>query len=225
MIRALLLSAALAVSASAGPISGVDPHAASATGFPGAYLGSISLSLASDPLFGSRFLDAFQSHVQSLTAMTAAPAVAAYLEQSAAGGGTLKDLRASLGREELSPNRASAILLANALARPDQFREVMDGLETMKPGMGRHASDILRDAKGTGSKQLLAALHAAGERKPRGEGLTYGPDGRWATMFDGSAASGPDGVVMSDPVQTPTSYTGYGPDGRPRSSGLLPAKR
>ena len=67
---------------------------------------------------------------------------------------------------------------ANALARPEQFREVLNGLETYRPGMGRHAAAILRDAKGHGNKSVLAALHAAGARAPKGRPLTYGPDGQ-----------------------------------------------
>lgn len=217
----LLLSAS---SASAGPIGAADAHAVAPTGFPGAYLGTIGLSLTADPFYGSRFLDAFQTHVQAVTSMTASRAVAGYLEQAATGGEGLKDLRARLGQEALPPPHASAILIANALARPDQFREVMDGLETLKPGMGRHAAEILRSASGTGDPRVIAALREAGERRPQGEGLTYGRDGRWAVMFDGSSAPRAAGASPDEPVYVPAAYAS-GPGSRPRSSGLLKPER
>ena len=227
MRRALPLAAFLAaVPAFAGPIGGADVHAVSATGFPGAYLGTVSLSLAADPLYGSRFLDAVEVHLRAVSVMTTPPEVAAYLAQSAAGGGDMKALRASLGRKTLDAPKASALMIANALSRPEQFREVLDGLERLKPGLGRHSAEMLRKAKVTGSVQLLAALHAAGAREPQATPLTYGPDARLNRLFDGGATSGPDGVVLGDPetVAAPAA-SGYGPDGRPRLSGLSLAPR
>lgn len=206
----------------AGPIGAADAHAAAPTGFPGAYLSSVRLSLASDPLYGSRFLDAFQLHLQAVTGMTAPRAVAGYLEQAATAE-SLPALRAKLGREELPPPHAAALLLANALTRPDQFREVMDGLETLKPGMGRHASDMLRSAHGAGDKRLLETLREAGRRRPQGEGLVYGADGRWATMFDGSPAPRPEAAAASA-VAVPATFS-EGPGALPRRSGLLRHER
>lgn len=223
-----LLAAALLLAASrafAGPMGAADAHAAPATGFPGAYLGSVSLSCGADPFYGSRFLDAFQTHLQAVTGMTAPSAVVGYLEQAATAGQGLPSLRAVLGSKPLDPPKASAILIANALSRPDQFREILDGLETLKPGMGRHAASILRDAKGGGDRRVIAALRAAGERRPQGKILTYGPDGRFDKLFDGADAAG-EGLSGPDSyTSAPAEYTGYGPDGRVRPSGLLPAKR
>ncbi len=205
----------------AGPVGAFDAHAAAPTGFPGAYLSTVQLSLAGDSFYGSRFLDAFQTQLHAVTSMTAPRAVAAYLEQSSTAGESLKDLRAKLGREPLPPPQAASLLIANALARPEQFREVMDGLETMKPGMGRHAAQMLRDAKGEGDRRLISLLREAGARRPQGDGLTYGADGRWATMFDGSPALRED---AAESVSVPAAYTGA-PDSRPRSARLLPAER
>ncbi len=224
MRRFLALSLLFAASrAFAGAVGAADAHAVAATGFPGAYLTTVQMSLSEDALYGSRFLDAFQTQLQAVTSMTAPRAVAAYLEQSSTAGEGLKDLRAKLGREALPPPQAASLLIANALARPEQFREVMDGLETMKPGMGLHAARMLRDAKGEGDKRLIAVLRQAGARRPQGEGLTYGADGRWATMFDGSPAvhdDAPSGTAVS----VPAVFTGS-PDSRPRASRLLPAER
>src|SRR6185312_11835842 len=172
-----------------------------ASAFPADYLHSVSLSLAAQPLYASQLLNSFQAQLHAVAAIPAAPDAAAYLEKAATGGtASLAAVRAELGRETLAPEKASAILIANSLARPEQFREVMDGLETLKPGLGRHAAAALRGVSGAGNGKVIAALRAAGERKPQGEGLTYGPDGRWATMFDGSPALKDDaGAVQSSP--------------------------
>jgi hypothetical protein len=212
-----LLVLALAVPVRAVPIGAADPTVAPATGFPGAYLQTVSLSLTADPLYGSRFLDAFQYHVQTVAGMTSPRAVAAYLEQAVtAGAGPVGDyLRPRLGREALDPPKASALLLANALSRPRQAREVLDGLETLRAGLGRHAARILREASGAGDRDLLAALRAAGAREPRGEILTYGRDGRLDKLFDGMPTSRgfgarePDGVVDATGVAPRPRDTRY----------------
>jgi hypothetical protein len=218
LLAALLLAS---VRSFAGPIGAVDAQAAAATGFPGAYLGSISLAAAADPFYASRFLDGLQTHLQVVAGLTAAPAVASYLEQAATAGQGAASLKPILGAAPLDPAKASALLIANALARPQQFREVVDGLETFRPGLGRHAADIFHEAKGQGDRRVIAALRAAGERKPEGQMLTYGPDGRLDLLFDGI-----EGVrakyAQNTYVTAPASV--YGPNGRPRPSGLLPAK-
>lgn len=166
-----------------------------ASAFPADYLRSVSLSLAAEPLYASQLLHSFQAQLTAVSALPAAPDAASYLEKAATGGKTsLAAMRADVGREPLTPEKASAILIANSLARPDQFREVMDGLETLKPGLGLHAAAALRGVSGHGNGKVIAVLRAAGERKPQGEGLTYGPDGRWAKMFDGTPALRDDEV-------------------------------
>gem|GEM_PF-2313206 len=180
-----------AVAAAAAPLAPVETPSSS---FPADYLHSVSISLASQPFFAAHMLNSFQTQLTAVAAISAAPAAAAYLEKAAtASGATLVQLRGSIGRDELTPETASALLIANSLTRPEQFREVMDGLEEMKPGLGRHAAAMLRQASGSGDRRVLAALRAAGERRPQAEGLTYGPDGRWATLFDGSRAPRDDG--------------------------------
>ena len=177
-------------------------EARAASGFPADYLRSVSLSIAAQPFYASQLLHSFQAQLTAVAAIPAAPDAAKYLENAATGGKTsLAAMRAAVGREPLAPEKASAILIANSLARPDQFREVMDGLETLKTGLGRHAAAALRGVSGPGNGKVLAALRAAGERKPQGEGLTYGPDGRWATMFDGSPAlrADEDEAVQASP--------------------------
>jgi hypothetical protein len=181
------LAVLLAAQCRAAPVEAVEVRAASS--FPADYLHSVGLSIAAQPFYASRFLNSFQGQLNTVASLPAAPAAAAYLEQAAiAGGASLASLRAAVGHAELPPETASALLIANSLVRPEQFREVMDGLETLKPGLGRHAAAALRAASGPGNGKVIAALRAAGERRPQGEGLTYGPDGRWATMFDGSPA-------------------------------------
>ena len=182
-ILAVLLGA---VSCRAGVVDPVPARAEAS--FPADYLHSVALALNAEPFYASHLLNSFQAQVTVVAAFAAAPA-AVYLEKMATGDrGSLADLRASVGGGPLAPDVASALLLANSLVRPEQFREVMDGLETLKPGLGQHTGAALRAASGRGDPRVIAALRAAGERRPQPAGLTYGPDGRWATMFDGSAA-------------------------------------
>lgn len=189
MIRAaalLLLLLSLARGAArAAPV--VAPEAAA---FPADYLRSVSLSLSAEPFFASHLLESFHAQLTSVSAIPTAPAAAAYLAQSAvAGGSGLSALRAAVGREPLAAKPAAALLIANSLARPEQFREISDGLETLKPGLGRRAAEMLKSVSGRGDPALLAALRAAGLRRPLTAGLTYGPDGNWAYLFDGSRAA------------------------------------
>jgi hypothetical protein len=197
----MLTAAALALFLNAAPCAAALIEAPVASSFPADYVRSVSLSLAAQPFYASSFLNSFQTQLNAVAAFPAAPAAAAYLEKAATGGAAgLSDLRATVGRAELSPETASALLIANSLVRPEQFREVMDGLETLKPGLGRHAAAALRAASGPGNGRIIAALRAAGERRPQAEGLTYGPDGRWATLFDGSPAPrGDDTAVQAGP--------------------------
>lgn len=222
----LVLALLCAARAAAGPTGRVDPHAAPATGYSGAYLGMVSLSLAADPLFGSRLLDSFDLHLRSVAAMTAPVAVKDYLEVAVIGAGvsSASALKASLGTEPMAPQRAAALLLAHALARPKQFREVLDGLEARKAGLGKHTARLLREANGQGDRTLLAALRARGAAAPSGTALTYDRFGQLDRMFDGAGFDAGDDVVNAAPVTAPSGYDGYGPDGRPRRSGLSPAR-
>jgi len=199
MRAALVLAFVLASRAFAGPSGADDPHAASPTGFPGAYLGSIQLALNDEARYGSRLLDALETHLQALCVMTSQREVAGYLEQSAGSDG-VASLRHVLGREALDPTKAAALLLAEALSRPEQFREVIEGLESAQPGVGKHAAKMLEAAKGTGAKKLLAALRDAPKRHRRGqEEEPYYSGGRIAELFDADSADGPDGLVLAEP--------------------------
>lgn len=225
-VLSFVLAVLCATRASAGPTGPVDAHAAPATGYSGAYLGMVSRSLAADPFFGSRLLDSFDLHLRSVAAMTAPKAVRDYLEIAVIGAGVSSPaaLRASLGTEPMEPQRASALLLAHALARPEQFREVLDGLEARKAGLGKNTAKLLREANGRGDRGLLAVLRARGEVKPRGKELTYDRFGQLDRMFDGGGSGGGDTVSITGAVPVPEGYDGYGPDGRPRRTGLMPAR-
>lgn len=199
MRPALALAFLLASRAFAGPTGADDPHAASPTGYPGVYLGSVQLALADEARYGSRLLDALDTHLQAVCVMTSAREVSGYLEQSSGSEG-VASLRHALGREALDPTKASALLLAEALSRPEQFREVLDGLESQQPGVGKHAAKLLETAKGTGAKKLLAALRDAPKRHRRGqEEEAYYSGGRLAELFDADSVDGPDGLVLAEP--------------------------
>lgn len=233
MKRLVLAFAVLSsVRAAAGPAGSVDAHAVPATGYSGAYLGTVSLSLAADPFYASRLLDSFELHLRSVAAMTAPRAVADYLEVAVIGAGvgasvgSAKALRAALGKEPMEPQRAAALMLAHALARPEQFSEVLDGLEARKTGLGKHTAKLLRETSGRGDRRLISALRARGEVGPKVSALTYDRFGQLDRVFDGggSGARGAADSVSTEGVSAPAGFDGYGPDGRPRRSGLKPAR-
>jgi len=212
---ALLLSLVVTARAFAGPVGAADPQNSSPTGFPGAYLGSAALALADDPTYGSRLLDAFDTHLQAVSVMTSPQEVYVYLEQSAAGSEDVKTLRAALGREPLDTVKASALLLADALTRPAQCREVLDELEGLKPGVGKHAASLMRGARGAGDKRIFAALHEAGGALRRGEKpRPYMRVRRLGLIFDDASSSGREGLVLDEPVPDAA------PAPRPRASDL-----
>jgi hypothetical protein len=208
----------------------VDGHAVAATGYSGAYLGTVGLSLASDPFYGSRFLDSFDLHLRAVAAMTAPRAVSDYLEVAVIGSGvgssvgSAQALRSALGREPMPPQRASALLLAHALARPGEFQEVLDGLEARKAGLGKHTAKLLRETHGPGDRRLISVLRARGALNPRGTVLTYDRFGQLDILFDGGGSAGREAAALSGPVEAPAGFDGYGSDGRPRRSGLKPSR-
>lgn len=223
---ALLLLAAPALAGPAGPHAGA---AARPTGFPGAFVGTVALSLQSQPLYGSMLLDSLDLHLRSVLAMRRPEAVRDYLAISVAGtvGGPREAaarIRESLGREPMPAPRAAALLLANALYRPDQFQEVLHGLETERAGLGKHAARLLAEARGGGDPRLITRLNEVGARlRPSPESAVYDRFGRLQSLFDGSPVFGLTDADAA--VGVPADYTGYGPDGRPRPSGLRPAPR
>lgn len=198
----------------AGPIGAGDPQATTPTGFPGAFMGSFALSLQADPRYGARLLDGLDEHLQAVGVMTGTPEITAYLEQSAGGSDGVESLRASLGRAPVDPMKAGALLLADALARPAQLREVLERLEAAKRGVGLHAAELLRGARGTGDKNLFAALHAAGGGGARpGKSLPYLDGGRLAGIFDAGTTTGRDGIALGAPATAQPDA----PESRPRT--------
>lgn len=195
-MRGLALALLLAAGrAAAGPDGPVDAHAAPATGFPGAYLEMVARSLAADPRFAPRLLDSFELHLRAVAAMTAKVAVKDYLEMAVVGAGvsSAEALRESLGTEPMEPQRAAALLLAHALSRPKQFREILDGLEANRAGLGKQTAKLLRETAGPGDKKLIKVLRTRGARKPRRRETAYDRYGPLEKMFDaaGARAGGP----------------------------------
>lgn len=137
-------------------------------------------------------LDSFELHLRSAAAMTAKRAVKDYLEMAVVGAGvsSARSLRDSLGTEVMEPQRAAALLLAHALSRPKQFREVVDGLEANCAGLGKQTAKLLRETSGPGDKKLIAILRKRGELKPRRGEAAYDRYGPLEKMFDGDGASG-----------------------------------
>jgi hypothetical protein len=224
-----LLVLLLAATARAGPAGEVAGAAARPTGFPGAFVGSVALSLGQQPLYGGMLLDSLDLHLRSVLSMRSPQAVSDYLVTAVAGTvaeprSAAARIKESLGREAMPAPRAAALLLANALSRPEQFAEVLDGLETERAGLGKHAARLLAEAHGAGDRRLIARLNAVGGRlRPRSESSVYDRFGQLQSLFDASASFGI--LDTGAPAGTPAGFSGYGPDGRPRASGLQSAPR
>ena len=226
-VKGLVLIVTVCCSArvSAGPTG--SSHGVPSTGYPGAYLGTVGLSLQADALYGSRLLDSFEMHLRSVAAMTSPRAVADYLEIAVIGAGvsSAKELRANLGLQRMEPQRAAALMLAHALARPEQFHEILDGLEVQKAGLGKQTAKLLREASGRGDRRLIAALRERGAVDPKVSAVTYDRFGQLDRMFDGSGSDGRDTVDIRGSVSVPSGYDGYGPEGRARRNGLIAPAR
>ena len=179
----------LCVSRAAAGLSGSsDEHAVAATGFPGAYLSMVALSLDADPAYGSRLLDSFELHLRIVAAMTSSRAVVDYFEVSVLGAGASSraELRATLGTEPMETQRAAALLLAHSIARPKQFHEIVEGLESRKAGLGKHAAILMRELKGAGDKRMIRALRAQGDKDPGPALLIADRYAKLIRLFDGA---------------------------------------
>lgn len=200
--------------------------AAPAARFPSDFVRTVQLSLAKEPFYGSQLLNGLSRHLQQVVPMPEAEAVKRYLETAVAPSPRAADaLKASLGREPLESQRAAALLLANGLARPEQFRDILEGLEAAKPGLGLQAAGLLKEAgeSGRGHPEFMRLLRTVGERsEPVGKPFIYDAQGRLSRLFDGTPRrTGDEAVLPADPV----SAKGYSLDGKPRPSGLLPAAK
>jgi hypothetical protein len=200
--------------------------AAPAARFPSDFVRSVQLSLAKEPFYGSQLLNGLGRHLQQVVPMPKAESVKLYLEaEVAATPRAAQALKSSLGRESLEAERAAALLLANGLARPDQFRDVLEGLEAAKPGLGFKVTELLKEAgeRGRGHPEFMRLLRAVGERSaPVGKPFIYDARGRLSRLFDGTREEPAGGAMVP---AGPVSAEGYRQDGQPRSSGLLPAPK
>ncbi|MEK7389293.1 MAG: hypothetical protein AAB036_06325 [Elusimicrobiota bacterium] len=175
----------------AGPTGAGDPQAAPATGFPASYLAMVEASLQADSSFGTRLLDGLEMHLRSVAAMTSPQAAADYLEITVLGEGMLSslELRSSLGKKPMESQPASALLLAHALARPAQFQELLEGLESRRTGLGKNAARLLRETKGSGDKRLIARLR--GQAEPSAQAVASDHRfGKLEPLFDAASVEG-----------------------------------
>lgn len=197
--------------------------------FAADYLKAVSLALRQDPLYASRLLGQFHSNLDRVLPLKTPQEVVSQLQDRVTGSGkealTPAQLKRDLGSSPMDAGRASALLLANALMRPEQFQEVVSGLEGLKPGLGARLSDALKEADSReASPSFLRLLNAVGRKTiPRPEMLTYDSKGGLDLVFDGKGL-GASGDVY-EPSAVETEYTGYGQDGKPRASGLKPSTR
>lgn len=172
----------------AAPSSAQIFRARPAPAFVPAYLGSVSLSLRNDSFYASRLLGAFSDELGRVAAAPTPQAAAEGLKARIGGPANLSlpTVAAGLGAAALPAEQAAAVLAANALARPDQFQEVVDGLEKLKPGLGTRVTEALREAPAGGSYAVLGRLRERGRTvvAAAGDG-TYDAAGRLRRFFDG----------------------------------------
>lgn len=193
------------------------PLRAGEVAFPQAFSATVSRGLSAEAFYGSKVLASLQSQVSALASVPD-PRVAADLLAKTAD---LKTAKQALAAGTLAPERVSALIAANALARPDQIPAVLDGLETAKPGLGKAAADILAKADGDGDRRVIAALRAAGRREPRSEFGLYGRDGRWETFFDNAV----EPKVFAGAEPAAVDARGAVTSSKPRPSGLQPSTK
>jgi 8-oxo-dGTP pyrophosphatase MutT (NUDIX family) len=198
LLLAALLSFFAPTPASAGPIGSGDAHAAAATGFPGAFLGSVGLAVNGDENYAVNFLDALALHVKAAAVMTSKAELSAYLDQTTMGVEGPRELKKKLGRERLAPTKAAALVLSDALIRPEQFREVVAGLEALKSGLGRQAVQCFAAPRKVSDKALAKTFQAVLREKAEGKRAAFLPDGRFALLFDAASTDGAEGVVLVD---------------------------
>lgn len=160
-----------------------------APAFVPAYLGSVSLSLQNDSFYASRLLGAFHAELGKVTASPTPLAAAEGLKARIGGEQNLSlpKVAQGLGSSAMPAEQAAAVLAANALARPDQFQEVVTGLEEIKPGLGKRLKEALTDApSGGGSRLVIGKLRELGRQVVAysGDG-TYDATGALRRFFDG----------------------------------------
>lgn len=190
MVLSWLAALALASTARAQPI--VRAPAAPAP-IVGGMVSAVSVSLSRQPFYASMLVNAFDFHLRQVASMSG-PQAAAYLRaEILAGNKAPADARGfadSLRGSPIDERRAAAILLANAAARPEQFRETLNGLETARQGLGKALQSRLA-AGGDASGRLADHLRALGARfDARPEGGIYDSRGKLQALFDNAAPVG-----------------------------------
>lgn len=182
MIRALLAAAAIAA------LPGFA--GAQSRPFVSSMLSAVSQSLAAQPFYGSMLLNSFDFHLRQAAGMSE-PQAAAYLKTEIEGLGRDKQALAKvakdLGKGPVAEHRAGAILLANAASRPDQFRELADGLEGLKSGLGKAIAARLAAAKEEGGT-FSRVLRRVPVPSPSAGLAIYDRRGQLEALFDGGGS-------------------------------------
>ncbi len=160
-----------------------------ATPFVPAFLGSMSLSLQQQEFYASHLLNAFHHQVSAIETLPNPESVVTALQTGIEDGKPMLQRAKELGQGHVPAKRAAAILAANALSRPDQFQEVVTGLEELKPGLGLQVSKSLQDSGSTPGAQpgLVKILRQVGSKiKPQITNGIYNSRGELERLFDGA---------------------------------------
>ena len=156
--------------------------------FVPAFLGSMNLSLQQEEFYGSKLLNAFHQQVAAIETLPNPESVVQTLQAGIEDGKPMVKRAAELGKGVVPAERAAAILAANALSRPEQFQEVVNGLENLKPGLGKQVSNSLANSGGTPGAQpgLVKILRQVGAKiTPQITNGIYNSKGELERLFDG----------------------------------------
>jgi hypothetical protein len=156
------------------------------------YVSSLRLSLKQDAFYASRFMGAFNQHLDHIAPMQDPQAIAVYLQDeitATQARSTLDDVAAKLGQDVLAARTASAVLLANALVRPDQAETVLVEMEKMVPAWGQQAAHSIDETGhwpgiAPGFARILNSTARA--VRPAPHNVTYNSRGKLNGLFDGS---------------------------------------
>lgn len=201
MKATLVLVGVMAFTASAeASVTAVRPRAtapsarASSVGFVPDYINSLKLSISQNPdFFAGQFLNSLDAHLNAITPMSTPAEVEGYLKEnvlaSAGAQSDIAQVSKDLGDKPLSPEAAAALIVANGIARPDQFGEIVDSMERMRGIWGQRTAEMMKaaGARAGVSRELMERLSTVGARmKPSPALGTYNAAGELNGLFDGS---------------------------------------
>lgn len=157
--------------------------------FVPAFLKSMSLAITQEEFYGGGLVTAMQNQVSAIQTLPDPNSVLKLLQNNIEDGKSMTVRAGELGKGILPQGRAAAILAANALSRPEQFQEVVNGLEELKPGLGVLISESIHNTKPIpGTSREVANVYGRFGKKiiPFIRNTIYTSSGELKRLFDGT---------------------------------------